>query len=57
MFKHEDDKGFADAILRLDNDESYRDQIIKQCQAKTCGFDISIMVDKYLEIYENIQNF
>ena len=34
LFEHEDAEGFAAAILKLDSDKEYREQIVKQCQAK-----------------------
>lgn len=54
LFEHEDAKGFADAILKLENNEEYRKEIIQKCQAKASQYDISIMVDKYLNIYSAI---
>lgn len=54
MFDHEDAQGFADAILKLDSDKEYCEQIIKQCQAKAANYDISIMVGKYLDVYKKI---
>lgn len=54
LFEHEDAKGFADAILKLDGNKEYCELVVKQCQAKAANYDISIMVDKYLAIYEEV---
>ena len=53
LFKHEDAKDFADAIIKLDSDLEYRNKIIKHCQEKAAKYDISVMVDKYLAVYED----
>lgn len=52
LFEHEDAKGFADAIMKLDNDDRYRELIGRQCQNKAINYDINIMVAKYLEMYK-----
>ena len=54
LFAHEDAKGFADAVLKLDADVEYRKQIVEQCKAKAAQYDINIMVDKYLAVYANL---
>ncbi len=54
LFKHEDAEDFANAIVKLDSDTDYRSQIIKQCQNKAAKFDISVMVEKYLTVYNNV---
>jgi glycosyltransferase involved in cell wall biosynthesis len=54
LFEHEDAKGFADAILRLDGNKTYCDQIVKQCQEKASNYDINIMTEKYLDVYKNL---
>lgn len=54
LFEHEDARGFADAILKLDRDKEYSEQIVKQCQAKAASYDISIMVEKYLALYQEV---
>lgn len=52
LFEHEDAQGFAEALLKLDIDSKYREQVVKQCQAKAANYDICIMVEKYLAVYE-----
>lgn len=54
LFGHEDAKGFADAILKLDNDAAYRERLVKQCQAKVNQYDISVMTEKYLDVYKKL---
>lgn len=52
LFDHEDAKGFADSVLKLDGNVKYKEQIIKQCQTKAESYDISVMTEKYLAVYE-----
>ena len=54
LFAHEDAKGFAEAILKLEEDEDYRKEIIKKCQAKAAQYDISVMAERYLGVYEAV---
>ena len=54
LFEHEDAKGFSDAILRLDGNKTYCEQIVKQCQKKAVNYDISVMAGKYLDVYEKL---
>lgn len=54
LFKHEDADDFVNAINKLDSDSEYRNRIVKQCQEKAAKYDISVMVGKYLEVYESI---
>lgn len=54
LFEHEDAKGFADAILQLEADKNLKKLTIIKCQEKASRYDISIMVDKYLNIYSEI---
>lgn len=54
LFAHEDAKGFADAVLKLDRDAKYRERIVQQCQAKALQYDISAMAKKYLDVYKTL---
>lgn len=56
LFEHEDSKGFADAIMKLDCNAKIREQIVKQCQAKAFQYDINVMTGKYLNIYKKLLN-
>lgn len=51
LFEHEDARGFADVILRLEYDIAYRSQIITQCQQKAKLYDIGRMAEKYIDVY------
>lgn len=54
LFEHEDAKGLAEAVFKLDHDMKYREQVIKQCQAKAAQYDISVMAEKYLDVYKKL---
>ena len=54
LFGYKDAEGFADAVLKLDNDTAYRERIVKQCQAKAIRYDISVMTEKYLDVYKKL---
>lgn len=57
LFGHEDAQGFANAILKLENDDKLRKEVAKRCQEKAARFDINIMARKYLDIYEELVSF
>lgn len=54
LFAHEDAKGFADAIMKLEKDDNYRKGVIESCQRKASNYDINVMARKYLEVYKNL---
>ncbi|MCF0243796.1 MAG: glycosyltransferase [Bacteroidaceae bacterium] len=54
LFAHEDAKGFAEAVMRLEGDEEYRREIVRKCQAKAAKYDVSVMVERYLGVYEEV---
>lgn len=56
LVKHEDPKDLSKAIIALDNDDEYKANIIEKCQAKAKKYDISIMTEKYINVYKNILN-
>lgn len=51
LFPHEDSKALATEIRRLCEDELYAKKVAVRCQERAKMFDISIMTQKYLEIY------
>ena len=54
VFPHQDYKTLAKEIRRLTEDKEYADQIIHQCQAKAAEYDISVMAEKYNEVYKTL---
>lgn len=54
LFQHENAKDLANALLELDNNKLYKEQIINKCKIKASQFDIEIMADKYLNLYKNL---
>ena len=52
LVEHGNAKAFADAILALDQDLNYKNQIIERCQNKAKLYEINIMLDKYLNLYK-----
>lgn len=54
LFPHEDSKALAEEILKLESDiDLYKDISIK-CLSRATQFDISRMVDGYLEVYNSL---
>ena len=51
LFPHEDSIALANIIRKLCEDASYAKEVAVRCQARAKMFDISIMTQKYLEIY------
>lgn len=54
LFPPHDDQQLAKEIVRLTEDKEYADQIIRQCQAKAAEYDISVMAEKYNEVYKKL---
>ena len=44
----------AKEIIRLTEDKEYADRIVHQCQAKAAEYDISVMAEKYNEVYKTL---
>ena len=51
LFPHEDSIALANIIRKLCEDELYAKEVAMRCQKRAKMFDISIMTQKYLEIY------
>lgn len=54
LFEHNDSKGFADAIMRLENNPELKNSIIKACQEKAYKYDINNVVNNYTDLYNKI---
>ncbi|MBQ7856523.1 MAG: glycosyltransferase [Alistipes sp.] len=54
LFPHQDCKALADIILHLDSAPAYYQRVADACYAKAKQFDISVMVDNYLKLYESL---
>ena len=54
LFPHEDHQQLAKEIIRLTEDKEYADRIVRQCQAKAAEYDISVMAEKYNEVYKTL---
>lgn len=55
VFEKNDESQLASLILNLFEDEDFRAKIAKQCYERSKRYDITKMVSRYTEIYENIQ--
>ena len=54
LFPHEDAKSLADIILKLSEDQAYAEEIASRCQARARQFDITVMAQKYNEVYREL---
>ena len=54
LFPHEDYKALADEIRKLCEDEEYAEEVAVRCQERAKMFDISVMVEKYMEVYHSL---
>lgn len=54
LFPHHDSEVFANEILKFDCSEEYYKQIGERCAKRAKDFDISKMVDSYIEVYNNL---
>ena len=51
LFEFGNEKDLAKKIISLTNNKSYYNEIVKKCQAKAAQYDISIMINKHIELY------
>ena len=54
LFPHQDCKTLSDKILRLDSDPAYYQRVANACYERAKQFDISVMADKYLDVYKKL---
>ncbi len=54
LFPHEDHKALAGLIERLASDADYSRQIAARCWERASQYDISRMVEQYVEVYKTI---
>lgn len=52
LVPHENDKALAMAIEKLCEDDIYAAEIVAKCQQRAKMFDIDVMVQKYLQVYQ-----
>lgn len=52
LFPHEDDRALAYEIQKLCKNEVYAKKVAERCQQRAKMFDIDVMVEKYLELYQ-----
>lgn len=51
LFPHGDDMALSEAIQKVCENKDYREEIVKKCQERARMFDISVMANKYMEVY------
>lgn len=54
LFKRGDEKQLANIILSFENDKEFYDSIVVKCLERANKYDISKMVNKYIELYHSI---
>lgn len=52
LFPHEDAESLAHVVKSLCENEKYSKEVIKKCQQRAKMYDIGVMVQKYLELYD-----
>lgn len=53
LFPHENDKRLSEEIKRLCENKSYAEEISEKCVQRAKMFDIEVMVQKYLQVYQS----
>lgn len=54
LFKKGDDKQLADLILSFEDNQEYYDSVVVKCLERANKYDISKMVNKYIELYHSV---
>lgn len=52
LFPHEDAESLANEVKRLCENEEYSKEVTYKCQQRAKMYDIGVMVQKYLELYD-----
>ena len=52
LFPHEDSMALANIIKKLCEDDGYAEEIVAKCQQRAKMFDIEVMVQNYLNLYQ-----
>jgi glycosyltransferase involved in cell wall biosynthesis len=56
LFPNQDEKALAVAINQLIDDKNYYDRIVTQCLIRAKEFDIDIMVEKHIHVFNSLKN-
>lgn len=56
LFDEGDAAGLAQQILALDQDPALYSEVVTRCQEQAECYDISLMVDKHIEVYRSLLN-
>ena len=54
LFPHGNDKALAEAIMKLCENPAYYRQVAMACQERARKYDISVMAELYLKLYESL---
>lgn len=54
LFPHEDFKSLANELIKLGDDPVYSQKVAESCIERAKQFDISIMADKYMKVYNEL---
>lgn len=54
LFPQGDSERLAHEINRLLADKRYYNDVVKKCQERASSYDISVMVEKHIELYESL---
>lgn len=53
LFPHEDAQALAREIRKLCEDGGYCKEVVKRCQERARMFDIGVMVERYMDLYQD----
>ena len=53
LFPHEDAQALAGEIRKLCEDGGYCKEVVKRCQERARMFDIGVMVERYMDLYQD----
>lgn len=53
LFPHEDAQTLAGEIRKLCENEGYCKEVVKRCQERARMFDIGVMVERYMDLYQD----
>ncbi|WP_304343515.1 glycosyltransferase [Chryseobacterium koreense] len=54
LFPRGNSQQLAEKIEKLRNDKSYSGEVVEKCLARASQFDLSIMIDKHIDLYRSL---
>ena len=55
LFENRDAEALSQIIFQLSTDKKYYEEISQKCSQRAIDFDVELMVDSYLKVYNEVK--